>query len=92
MYDGDRLLSSQPEPEWDERQQDWMVALNVYESMLCPKCGGPISECTAPENEFKYKTGLPTRCHRTTSQLIAADKAAGAAHSKALMFGTEKID
>lgn len=69
-----------------------MLALNMYESTLCPKCGGPISECTDPANEFKFKTGLPTRCHRTTSQLIAAENSRGAMHPGGLMFNTEKTD
>ena len=69
-----------------------MVALGVYESTLCPKCGRPLSVCTDPANEFKFKTGAPTRCHATTSQVIAAEKSAGIAHSEGVLFHTELVD
>lgn len=45
-----------------------MLALKVYEtSMVCPMCGGPLSECTDPDNEMAYKVDPPTRCHKTTA-------------------------
>lgn len=69
-----------------------MIALKDYEANLCPKCGGPVNECTDPRNEFRFKTDLPTRCHRTTSQLIAAEAAKDAPHSRALMFATQMLD
>lgn len=47
-----------------------MLALKLYEdTMLCPMCGGPISECTDPDNEMAYKVDPPTRCHKTTAKL-----------------------
>lgn len=55
---------------WDEGEQDKMLALKVYEdTMLCPLCGGPKSECLNPDNETRYRVDPPTRCHRTTAQL-----------------------
>jgi hypothetical protein len=69
-----------------------MVALSVYQSGLCPKCGRPISVCTDPVNEFKFKTGAPTRCHATTSQAIAAEQAKVARIPQALMFHTALVD
>lgn len=66
-YEGGRLLSSQPEPEWDEEQQSWMLALQYYRDGLCPKCGSPIDECHAPENEGRYEVPPPERCHKTTA-------------------------
>lgn len=57
---------------WDEGEQDKMLALKVYEdTMLCPMCGGPISECTDPDNEMAYKVDPPTRCHKTTALMRA---------------------
>ena len=45
-----------------------MLALKLYEdTMICPLCGGLISECTSPENEMAYKVDPPTRCHKTTA-------------------------
>lgn len=45
-----------------------MIALKLYEdTMVCPMCGGPISECTDPDNEMAYKVDPPTRCHKTTA-------------------------
>lgn len=53
---------------WDEREQDKMLALKLYEdTRLCPLCGGPLSECTDPANEMAYKVDPPTRCHKQTA-------------------------
>jgi hypothetical protein len=35
-----------------------------YERSLCSGCGGYLPETTDPENESRYKAGLPHRCHR----------------------------
>lgn len=60
--------------EWDEREQDKMLALSLFEdTRLCPMCGGLLSECTDPKNEYAYKVDPPTRCHRTTAILKAQD-------------------
>ena len=74
MYDeGGRLLSSRPEPEWDEEQQTWMLALQFYRDGLCPKCGGPLDECRGVENEFRYTVDPPERCHKTTAIHVASE-------------------
>lgn len=66
--DGGRLLSSRPEQEWDDVEQSWMLALQFYrDAMVCPKCGGPVSECQDPANEGRFKMDPPVRCHRTTA-------------------------
>ncbi|KFI94677.1 hypothetical protein [Bifidobacterium scardovii] len=31
--------------EWDGTEQAWMLALNVYESGLCPLCGMSVDFC-----------------------------------------------
>lgn len=72
-FDGDRLVSSQPETEWDEEQQSWMLALQYYRSGLCPKCGSPVEECHAPENEGRYRVPPPERCHKTTALHVASE-------------------
>lgn len=47
-----------------------MLGLKLYEdTMVCPMCGGPLSECTDPANEMAYKVDPPTRCHKTTAIL-----------------------
>lgn len=84
----DRLVASKPEPEWDEVEQNWMLALAEYEAALCPSCGGPITECTAVENDGRFKVGLPVRCHRTTAIAIASEKAEHK-HPQALMYSAE---
>ena len=68
------------------------MALSLYEANLCPRCGRPIDVCTDPENEFKFKTGAPTRCHATTSQAIAAEQAKDARIPSALMFRTVLVE
>lgn len=47
-----------------------MLALKIYEdTMICPLCKGPISECTDSDNEMAYKVDPPTRCHKQTAVL-----------------------
>lgn len=84
--DAGRLVASQPEPEWDDAEQTAILALQVYKASLCPLCGGPISVCTAPENELKFKGGLPIRCHATTARAIAMEPYRDQPNSQALMF------
>jgi len=84
--DAGRLVRSKAESEWDEGEQTVMLALQAYRSALCPLCGGPISVCTAPENELKYKGGLPIRCHATTARDIAMEPYRDQPHSSALMI------
>lgn len=50
-----------------------MLALQYYRAGLCPKCGSPIEECHAPENEGRYKVPLPERCHKTTALHAASE-------------------
>ena len=70
-----------------------MIALALYEdSMVCPLCGGPISECTDPANEHAYKTDPPTRCFKTTEQLrFMSDDWDKRPHNRALMLITRLI-
>jgi hypothetical protein len=84
--DSGRLVGSRPEPEWDEGSQTLMLALQAYKASLCPLCGGPLSVCTDPENESKFKGGLPIRCHATTARAIAMEPYRDQPNSQALMI------
>lgn len=82
--------------EWSEGEQDKMLALKLYEdTMLCPLCGGPKSECLNPENEMAFKVDPPTRCHKTTSIMRYMegdgqwDKRP---HNRALLVGARKVE
>jgi hypothetical protein len=64
-------LSEQPdgytstvEPEWDEVEQAWMIALNIWRANRCPGCGGDLSVTTKPENEERFQPELPLECFR----------------------------
>jgi hypothetical protein len=90
MYDdAGRLASSRPEPEWDEQQQDLMLALIVYERNLCPNCGRPLSVCTDPKSEGKWQVPPPTRCHATTALAIAQEAHQGAPNPGALLWSAQ---
>lgn len=86
MYQAGKLVSSRPEPEWDESEQTVMLGLQMYRNGLCPKCGGPISVCTDPANEMRYDGGLAIRCHATTARSRAAEPYRDQVGSEALMF------
>jgi len=78
--------------EWSEREQDKMLALKHFEdTMLCPLCGGLLSECTDIENEMAYKVDPPTRCHKTTAILRAQDDWEERPRNRALMLGARLV-
>jgi hypothetical protein len=59
-YDDEgRLVSSTPEPEWDERQQAYMLALLEYEARICPGCGHPLYISGDEEHNWDVE---PIRC------------------------------
>ncbi|MGO1711779.1 hypothetical protein [Corynebacterium variabile] len=75
------------EPEWDEQERAWMLALAAYEEeMTCPVCGGPVSECQSTTAEGRFEVGPPVRCHRRTALLQAQDAYKDAKQSAALMW------
>jgi hypothetical protein len=94
--DGGRLISSRPEVEWDQTEQDWMLALDTWENdELCHLCGWPKDVCQAPETEWALEVPLPTRCHVTTAikraqMARAAD--GGGRHDDALVWGARLKD
>lgn len=62
------------ETEWDEEQQGWMLALQLYRDGLCPSCGMPREVCMAIENDGRFKA-TATRCHATDARIMAAERA-----------------
>jgi hypothetical protein len=57
-----RLVSSTPEVEWDEQEQGWALAYQMYRDSLC-RCGGYLPDTTNPRNEGRYRPLLPIQCH-----------------------------
>lgn len=60
-------MSSRPEPEWDDVEVGWMLALQHWRESICPSCGWPKAICQDPTTEFRLNVPLPTRCHVTTA-------------------------
>jgi len=72
-----RLVSSRPEPEWDEIEVGWMLALEAWRrDTLCPLCGGPKEICQAPYGTYIYDTDVPIRCNVKTA-IRQAQRAGG---------------
>lgn len=71
MYDEDgRLIESRPEPEWDDAEREWMLALEDVrrkeEAERCHLCGMPRKVCRARGTE-RALTVESERCHVTTA-------------------------
>lgn len=49
--------------EWTGRDVDHMLALEEYESGLCPGGDHPLSETARPEHEDAYRLGERIRCY-----------------------------
>lgn len=77
------------EPEWDEQEQGWILALAAYRSTRCPNCGRDIDECTAAGAEGQF-TAEHRRCHATTSLLIAQEAYRENPQPSALMWATRR--
>lgn len=61
------------ESEWDDTERAWMLALDEYERSLCPSCGLPVTECSAPEAEFRIHADARV-CWAAAHQLQAVDQ------------------
>lgn len=88
-----RLVSSQPEVEWDDTEREWMLALESWENdELCPLCGWPKDVCQDPQTENLVQVPLPTRCHITTAikrKQEARAAGGGGKHDDALVWGAQ---
>jgi hypothetical protein len=60
------------EPEYDEHDRAWMLALSAYRAAHCPHCGGALHETTDPANEFAYHADS-IRCFKCTALAKSAD-------------------
>ncbi|GAB3656446.1 hypothetical protein [Glycomyces tarimensis] len=92
--DGRMVTITERETEWDQEQQEWMLALALAEADECPGCHGRLSETTAPEADGVYVPAEPTRCHRCTALGIAADQARDkkTTQPQALFFNVDRIE
>ncbi len=91
-YDtGGRLTTSVEwvEPEWDAVQAGWMLALGMWEATRCPVCGGDRVECWANENQGRYRTPDPVRCHRETAMARQRKDYADQPGASALIYRAE---
>jgi len=90
--DAGRLIRSvtYTEPEWDDRERGWALALLDLEADTCPGCGGSITETTRPESEGHWHVPPPTRCHRCTALANAQQPYAEAKHPQALLWSADR--
>lgn len=76
------------EPLYTEQDRAELLALGVYRDGLCPACGGPISECSAPEKTGPRYRAKYQLCQRRNA-LSIAQKVKDAEHPEAFMWWTE---
>jgi MinD superfamily P-loop ATPase len=53
---------TETEPEWDDTERAWAVALAEVEADLCDGCGQPLSETTRREAFEGYEVPDPAAC------------------------------
>ena len=83
--DENRLVSSWTEPEWDEVEVGWMLALAEYRDSLCPLCGGPKDICQAPEFTYNFGFAPPVRCRVATALDESREQHKDTKHASALL-------
>lgn len=72
--DGGRLVSSRPEPEWDDTEREWMHALDAWKrENLCSKCGLPKSICRDRAASRSVTVPRPEACF-VTQKILAAQE------------------
>jgi hypothetical protein len=76
---------SQPETEWDETEQGWMLALGLYRKTRCPGCGGDLAVTTDGKNEDRFQHDLPIECHRCVAFARAAEAYEGQPRANTLI-------
>ena len=54
-----------PEPRWTEQDRAEALALTLYRSGLCPKCGRPLEVCTSQEGVGPDFAAQFTACRAT---------------------------
>lgn len=71
IRDGDAWVV-ETEPEWDEQEREWMLALAEWESTLCPSCGNPSDWCHDQARE-RDTTAQIERCFITDARVKVMD-------------------
>lgn len=59
-------------PPWDLTDVALALALQRVEAETCDGCGHPLSQTTDPDNEFRYESRKPVRCHACVALAQAA--------------------
>jgi len=85
----DGVTRTVTEPEWDDDERDYMLALAAWEASLCPVCGGPAEECQAPDADRRFKGVPPVRCHRTDAVRRFQEKSSTYPRPEALIWHAE---
>lgn len=77
------------EPLYLDRDRAELLALAEYRAGLCPRCGAPLEECTAPEKTGPRFRAERIRCQRTDAVLGAQQSLTdNTRHHGALVWST----
>lgn len=63
-------MRSVPESEWTSTEQGWMLALDLYDRLRCPECGGDLRDTTEHDD---WIVEPPVQCHRCEAIATAQD-------------------
>jgi hypothetical protein len=71
---------------WPVQDVALALALESYDRDTCKGCGHQLTESTRPENEFRYRSELPIRCHACTALGQSAEPYQESHQPQALRF------
>lgn len=77
-YDADGRVSgwvTVTEPEWDDEQRHWMIALAELEAEQCRDCGHSLTETTGPGAADSFVAEMAGRCWSCEAIAIASERA-----------------
>lgn len=89
--DAGRLVRSvaEREPEWDEPERAWVLALADYRAQVHEACGTFLPDATRLEDDGAFRAELPVRCHVCTARaqaMTAHMKGNSSPHPEALLW------
>lgn len=76
------------EPEWDDEQEGWLLALAWIRARTCPSCGLDVEVCGARQNDGRFQAEA-RRCHATAARARVAGQFKSDPYPESLLYSVK---